>query len=602
MLSLADISKSYGERRLFNSVTFTVNPGDKFGLVGRNGHGKSTLIKIIAGLESADSGKIITPRGYKIGFLSQQPVFSETTVEKEAIASLSSPDDEYLARKILFGLGFSPDQLLLNPLKLSGGFQVRLMLASLLIKNPNLLLLDEPTNFLDILSVRWLRTFLQRWKGELILIVHDRAFMDGIVTHIAGIHRAQVRVIKGGTQKYYDAITQDEEVYEKTRLNDEAKRRDMEIYIRRFRAKARLANLVQSRLKSLAKMEKKEKLAKMQELDFSFKYKKIVSKTYLQAIDLTFGYDGGHTLFKNLSFTLNLGDRICVIGKNGLGKSTLLKILAGRLAPQSGQLLTHDAVYTGFYEQADAGSDMSPDSTVEEEVAKAAGYNLERSVVRSVCAALLFSGEDALKKIGVLSGGERCRVALAKLAVLNLSCLILDEPTNHLDMDANDALLEALDDFEGPLILVTHNETFLYSLANKLIIFQGDPPIVFEGGYAELIEKVGYAEEEKKPVKPKNNDRRLRAEIVAEKSRVLQPLKERISAVEHRIEECEATEKTLIADMEAATEKLAGKELTAIGNELRKVKDETDACYEKLNTLYIQFEEEEKRFAELLKG
>ncbi|MDR2400742.1 MAG: ATP-binding cassette domain-containing protein [Deferribacteraceae bacterium] len=595
MLSLTDITKSYGSHKLFERVTFTLNSGDRFGLVGRNGHGKSTLIKIIAGMESAERGTIITPRGYSMGYLSQTPLFSENSVEKEGLAALNDGEQDYIARKILFGLGFTAEQLSVHPCNLSGGFQIRLMLAKLLIKKPNLLLLDEPTNFLDILSVRWLKAFLQRFQGELILITHDRAFMDDVITHTMGIHRGFVKVIKGETKKYYDAIAQEEEVYEKTRLNEQAKRKDMEIYISRFRAKARLANLVQSRLKRLAKMEKREKLSKIDELDFSFKYKPIVSKTFLQAISLAFGYDD-KPLFKNLAFTLSEGDRICVIGKNGLGKSSLLKVLAGFLEPKEGEILKHSSSKAGYYAQDGLDSTLSANNTVEEEVAKSAGYILERSAVRRVCAALLFSGEDALKRISLLSGGERSRVALAKLAVIPQSYLMLDEPTNHLDMDASDALLEALDNFEGPIIAVTHNEAYLYALANKLIVFQGETPFLFEGGYAEFLEKVGFSEEEKKPPKPKKEGKRLRAEIIGEKSRTLNPLKERIAFTENKICACEELEKSLIQDMQTATERQSGRELSVIGAKLREVKEDMDACYEELNRLFIEYDEKERRY------
>jgi ATP-binding cassette subfamily F protein 3 len=600
MLSLSNITKSYGGRKLFEQATFTINAGDRLGLVGRNGHGKTTLIKIIAGLESADSGDVIVPRGYKIGFLSQIPLFTETTVEKEAFISLGEEEGEYIAHKILFGLGFSQKDIKLTPTQISGGFQVRLMLAKLLIQNPNLLLLDEPTNFLDILSVRWLKNFLQRWRGELILITHDRVFMDEVVTHIAGIHRSQIKVIKGGTKKYYDSIAQEEEIYEKTRLNDEIKRRDMEVYISRFRAKARLAGLVQSRIKTMEKMGKKEKLAKIEEMNFSFKYKPIVSKTYLQAIELSFSY-GEKPLFKDLSFTLSEGDRICVIGKNGLGKTTLLKVLAGKLEAREGKILKHSGANFGYYAQSASEENLSVNLTVEEEVTKAANYQLERSAVRKICAALLFSGEDALKKIGVLSGGERSRASLAKLLVSPVSVLILDEPTNHLDMDASDALLEALDDFAGGLIMVSHNEEFLYSLANKLIVFQGERPFLFEGGYAEFLDKVGFSEEEKKQVKSVKDDRRLRAETIAEKGRALAPLREKIALTEREIEECEALEKALLSQIDEATERQSGKLLNEIGIKLKEVKEKMDAAYEELNKLYIDYEEKELRYNQMLK-
>ncbi|MDR2105280.1 MAG: ATP-binding cassette domain-containing protein [Deferribacteraceae bacterium] len=597
MLSLTDISKSFGARKLFDRVSFTINSGNKFGLVGRNGDGKSTLLKIIAGIESADTGDIITPRGYTIGILNQTAAFTKSSVELEALSVLGSEEEEYTVEKILFGLGFTTKLLQLSPKALSNGFQLRLMLAMLLIKNPNLLLLDEPTNYLDILAIRWLKSFLNSWKGELILITHDRAFMDSIAAHIIGIHRGKVKLIKGDTQKYYNCIALEEEVYEKTRINEEAKRKETELYISRFRAKARLANLVQSRIKTLAKQVKREKLSKIEGLDFSFNFKPIVSKSYIQAESVAFGYD--KPLFSSFRLTLSEGDRLCVIGKNGLGKSTLLKILAGKLEPVKGEVLKHAGVNVGYYEQL-GQDEISANTTVEEEVAKSANYLLERSAVRKICAALLFSGEDALKKVNILSGGELARVALAKLAVNPQSILILDEPTNHLDMDATDALLTALLDFDGPIIMATHNETLLYSLANRLIVFQGGEPIVYEMGYAEFLERVGFIEETKKQPKAKKVDRRIRAETISEKSRTLSPLKEKINLVQDSIITCEDEEKALILQMQSASDSLLGRQIADIGLRLKEVKKDIDSHYDELNKLCKQHDELERYYNAIL--
>lgn len=280
MISFDNVSKSYGSKILFENVTFNINKGERIGLVGRNGNGKTTLMRIITGEEEADSGKVSIPKNYKIGFLKQHIKFEKKTVIEEAMLGLSDEEihDKWKAEKILFGLGFKEEDMEKDPASFSGGFQVRLMLAQTLLSNPDLLLLDEPTNYLDIVSVRWLKGFLNSWKGELLLITHDRQFMDDIVTHTAGIHRARVRKIEGKTDKFYEQIARDEEIYEKTRINDEQKRKELEQYITRFRAKARLAGLVQSRIKTLNKMEKKEKLEAIKNLEFAFKYKPITSK------------------------------------------------------------------------------------------------------------------------------------------------------------------------------------------------------------------------------------------------------------------------------------------------------------------------------------
>lgn len=352
MISFDNVSKSYGSKILFENVTFNINKGERIGLVGRNGNGKTTLMRIITGEEEADSGKISIPKNYKIGFLKQHIKFAKNTVIEEAMLGLTDEEihDKWKAEKILFGLGFKEEDMEKSPSSFSGGFQVRLMLAQTLLANPDLLLLDEPTNYLDIVSVRWLKGFLNLWKGELLLITHDRQFMDDIISHTAGIHRAKVRKIEGRTDKFYEQIARDEEIYEKTRINDEQKRKELEQYITRFRAKARLAGLVQSRIKTLNKMEKKDKLEAIKNLEFAFKYKPIASKQIMRAENISFSYDGRKFLINDLSIIIGSEDKIAVIGKNGKGKSTLLKVLAGILPASSGNVIYHTGCVKGYYE------------------------------------------------------------------------------------------------------------------------------------------------------------------------------------------------------------------------------------------------------------
>lgn len=605
MLSANDLSKSYGSRTLFESATFTIGDRERVGLVGRNGHGKTTLLNILAGIDAPDTGGIITPRNYKIGYLTQKIEFTKPTVRDEAVAAL--PEEKagspYLAEKILSGLGFKSGQMDTPPLMLSGGFQVRLNLAKLLISEPDLLLLDEPTNYLDILSVRWLKNFLLQWKGEVILITHDRSFMDSVVTHILGIHRQRVRKMEGGTEKYYTQLAMDEEIYEKTRLNDEAKRKDMEVYISRFRAKARLAGMVQSRIKTLARMEKKDRLESISELDFSFRYKDLTSRTVLQAENIAFGYDHDNLLFSDLSFSLDKGDRLCIIGRNGAGKSTLLKILAGKMQPLKGRILGHNEASGGYFEQTNI-STLNPESTVEEEVAQSAGYSLDRSVVRGICGSMLFAGEDALKRIKVLSGGEKCRVTLAKIVATPCSYLLLDEPTNHLDMDAADSLLDALAEYPGAVALVSHNEAFLNTLANKLIVFQSGKPFFFDGTYQEFLDKIGWAEEEaprKESAGTNRKDiRRARAELIAEKSRKLKPVAELVKKLEDGIMSIDEQVSELHRMIDAATAAQDGKALLDLGNRLGECAARSDALYDELNSATLEHDKLEAHFEERL--
>ena len=606
MVSFDNVSKSYGARVLFENVTFNINKGERIGLVGRNGYGKTTLMRIITGEESADDGKVSIPKNYKIGFLKQHISFSKNKVVEEVMLGLKEDekDQRWKAEKILFGLGFSADDMEKDPASFSGGYQVRITLAQTLLSSPDLLLLDEPTNYLDIVSIRWLKSFLNTWKGELLLITHDRQFMDDVVTHIAGIHRSKVRKIAGKTDKFYEQIARDEEIYEKTRINDEQKRKELEQYITRFRAKARLAGLVQSRIKTLNKMEKKEKLEAIKNLEFSFKYKSITSKQIMRAENISFSYDGKNCLVKDLSIIIGSEDKIAVIGKNGRGKSTLLKLFAGILSPQSGSIIYHTGCAKGYYEQTNVSS-LNPESTIEEEI-QSVSDTFDRTYVRNICGSMLFSQDDALKKIKVLSGGEKSRVMLGKIIASPLNVLMLDEPTHHLDMDACDSLIEAVDNFEGAVIMVTHNEMFLHALANRLIVFQDEYPYIFEGTYEEFLEKEGWKEEggvKEKEVKTKvtkKDARKLRSEIISERNKVVKPLEEKSTALENSISEYEEEVSKLNELLIEASSNNQGELIGEYGKRLSELNKLIDDAFEELDKIVQELEIKKKDYDEKL--
>ena len=290
MISIKNISKRYGTRVLFSDVSFDVLAGEKIGLVGRNGSGKTTLFRIITGEEEPDQGKVFMPNNYAIGYLGQQLTFTKPTVLEEGCTGLG-PEDlgaEWKVEKVLSGLGFTEEDLKRSPAEFSGGFQMRIALAKVLVAEPNMLLLDEPTNFLDIVSIRWLEKFLRSWKGELIVISHDRDLVDSVTTHIVGIHRGKVRKMKGATAKYYTQLRKDEEVHERRRLEDEKKRKQIMEYVNTFRAKASHAKAVQSNIKKLEKMEKLDKLEEIRTLSFSFNYEPFRSRPIMDVNDLTF--------------------------------------------------------------------------------------------------------------------------------------------------------------------------------------------------------------------------------------------------------------------------------------------------------------------------
>ena len=302
MLQVSGLSKFYGEQRIFEDASLILNSKERLGLVGRNGSGKSTLFRLILGQEHQENGVINLPRGYRVGHLSQHLQFTEPTILQESCLGLP-PEEQgltYKAEIMLSGLGFSEADYHRHPNEFSGGFQIRVNLAKLLLSEPDLLLLDEPTNYLDILSARWLRGVLKNWKRELILITHDRDFMNSVTTHTALVYRGQFRKIEGPTDKLYETIALDEEVYEKTRVNDEKKKKDLEQFINRFRAKASKASLVQSRVKALERMDTKDALTQESTLEFAFRSIPFFGKTLFEVDDVSFGYDPKVPLIKNL--------------------------------------------------------------------------------------------------------------------------------------------------------------------------------------------------------------------------------------------------------------------------------------------------------------
>ncbi|MGB8951441.1 MAG: ABC-F family ATP-binding cassette domain-containing protein [Candidatus Aminicenantales bacterium] len=597
MIAVENLSKRYGEQVLFDNISFKINRKERVGVVGRNGHGKTTLFRLIAGCEEPDAGSIVIPKNYRIGYVEQEINFTEDTVLKEASKGLSpeAKDQTWRVEKILAGLGFGKEDLERPPLELAGGFQVRLNLTKVLLSDYSMLLLDEPNNYLDITSIRWLTRFLLSWPGELMLITHDRGFMDRVVTHTLAIHRRKVRKIAGDTGKLYAQIALQEETYEKTRINDERKRKEIEDFISKFRAKAQLVGLVQSRKKTLAKMIKREKLEKIKSLDFDFSHKPFHGKYAMTVNDISFGYVPDKPLIRDFNISIGAHDRVFVIGKNGKGKTTLLKLLAGVLSPEKGEISTPLAVSSGYFEQTHVHG-LGDSNTVLEEIASASP---DRETLRTwnICGLVMFEGKAALKKIRVLSGGEKSRVLLGKLMAAPLNLLLLDEPTNHLDMESSDALLAALDNFEGAVVMVTHNEMFLDALAERLIVFQDDGLTVYEGGYPRFLEKVGWKGEEKK-LREKDKDRdpggaagesgrkelrRLRSEIIAERSRVLRPLEEKISSMEKAIEEAEKELSRMNQEIVQASQ--AGESARIV--ELSK---SIHFCKEKINSLSGQLE------------
>jgi len=617
MIQVNNLDKCYGRQVIFERAGFTLNPGERVGLVGRNGHGKTTLFKMILGKDHPDSGCISIPNGYKIGHLAQHISFSEQTVLKEACLSL--PDNEdgidetYKAEIILMGLGFTLEDLTLNPMDLSGGYQVRLNLAKALISDPNLLLLDEPTNYLDILSLRWLTQFLRNWKKELIIITHDRDFMDGVTTHTMAIHRCKLRKEAGPTEKVYQQLLMEEEIHEKTRINDDKKRKETEDFINRFRAKATKARAVQSRIKALQKKERLEKLTEIKDLDFSFKSAPFTGKVLMEVNDISFSFDNeSDPLIDGLTFSVGKKDRIAIIGKNGKGKTTLLNLLAKELRTRTGSLSHHDQLKTAYFGQTNINR-LNLHKTVEEEIMDVHPDG-SRGAARKICGIMMFPGDHALKKISVLSGGEKSRVLLGKLLVSPSNMLMLDEPTNHLDMESNDSLVEAIDDFNGAAIIVTHSEMMLHALATRLIVFDDGKVTLFEGTYQDFLDRVGWKSENEsgaprvKKNGARNNSvnkkqlRRERAELLNKKSKTMGTLQKSIDESEKEILLLEEKIEHDNREIREASLRGEGETIRLITKKLHDSKSRLESLFSRLDLLHMEIEGRTKEFEEELES
>lgn len=608
MIQANNLSKSYADRVLFDETGFILNPGERIGLLGRNGSGKTTLFRMILGEEYPDSGTINIPYGYRIGHVSQHISFSQPTVLAEACLALpqneDGRDETYRVKAILEGLGMGEEMLERDPSELSGGFQVRLNLAKSLVEEPDLLLLDEPTNYLDIISMRWLERFLRQWRGELIIITHDRSFMDEVTTHTMGIHRMKFRKFAGGTEKYTSRILDEEEHYERTRMNDDKKRREVERFINRFRAQATKASAVQSRVKALARSGQKEKLARDRELDFSFSEAPFSGKRLMDVRDLSFSYpNAGHPILQGLNIEIRPGDRIAVIGKNGRGKTTLLSLLADEMTPTGGEITLHPNTQIAYFGQTNIER-LNPAKTIYQEIMDTR-HDISIGQARAICGAMMFEGDDAFKKIRVLSGGERSRVLLGKLLVHPANLLLLDEPTHHLDMSSVDSLLEAIDDFKGAVIIVTHSELILDAIAERLIIFDSGTVRVYDGTYRDFLERIGWSDEgpisgpstlgagksdRPKDSKSRKENKRAKAALIAERSKIIGPLKERMTGIEAQIVALEAQEGRDTHTMMEASAKGDGVTIQKTSMALHDIKKKMDKLFVELEAVSREHE------------
>lgn len=505
MIQVDGLSLAYHGEPLFEDVCFSLQPGEKCALLGNNGTGKSSLFRLLTGTETPDKGTIAKRKNYMIGILDQHIVFSQPTIIEEAALGLRPEERDclYKAEAILFGLGFKEEDLYRSPEDFSGGYQLRLHLTKVLVGEPDCLLLDEPTNYLDIVSIRWFGKFLREWKGEFILISHDREFLDSVCTHSMGIHRKKMLKVKGSSIDFFEQIMQQEEIYEKTRVNLEKKRDHLQGFIERFGAKASKATQAQSKQKMLGRIPVLESLKNLHHLDFEFNESYFPGKKMIDAEKVSFAYESteGRPLIESFSLAIEKGERIAIIGKNGRGKSTILRLLAGELTPNGGTIKKSENLAIGYFGQTNIDR-LHPKNTIEEEISTA-NTKLNMTQVKGICGIMMFSGDKSKKQNSVLSGGEKSRVLLGKIIATPCNLLLLDEPTHHLDVESIEALIDAIEDFEGAVIMVTHSELILKRMnLDKIVVCHEGKQQLYLGTYEDFLNENGWHDREE-PAKPK---------------------------------------------------------------------------------------------------
>ena len=650
MFTVAGFSKSFGGRVLFDDVSLTLLSGERVGLVGPNGAGKSTLLKIILGQESPDAGEVTFIRGTRFGYLPQEsePAGNETVLDI-AVPHDHEHDGQFVAKakQILASLGFKQSDFTRPARELTGGWVMRAHLARLLAQEPDVLMLDEPTNHLDLETLLWFQDYLRNYPGAILLISHDREFLNRLCTHVAELRSSRVLRYTGNYDEYLEQRAATEVTLVATAKAQQREIDRMQLFVDRFRAKNTKAAQAQSKMKQIERL--KEDMVETPDgpgptVGFRFPQPQRSGHRVITLKHVKFGYDAkksrqrGHRpagresvptgrvssirptklIYENLHFEAERGQRIVLVGPNGAGKSTLLKLLAGVLQPQAGERQLGHNAKSGYFAQHRAAM-LNPNHTVLQE-ALDTPQRITEQFVRTVLGSFLFRGDDVFKPVSVLSGGEKSRLALVKLLLDPPNLLLMDEPTTHLDLASVDALIEALKPYEGTLIFISHDVHFIRVLANHVVRVENGRLRHFTGGYQYYLDKTSQSARAAltsssfggtssaspnnsnsgiRITRPSETDRkgqkRMEAEQRQARSRKRQEIQKRIAALEKEIAELETREKELTAELEKPETYATGGRATQINRELMHVHErlaEANAEWEKAGTELARFEAE----------
>jgi len=641
MLSIQNLRVEFGARVLFNELSFVIQPKERVALAGPNGAGKSTLMKCVAGVLEPSAGEISRPRGFRIGYLPQEGIhvhgrtlleetlsaFGETLELQRRIDRLSaelpkldprsSPYAELLeeigalelrleatdpatlrprAESVLQGLGFARSDFERDCGEFSGGWQMRIAMAKLFLQEPEALLLDEPTNHLDIESQRWVEQFLHGYPGSILIISHDLALLDALCTRTIAFHHGRAEEYAGNYSFYLRESVHRKEVHRKRYEAQQREIAETKRFIDRFRAQANKASQVQSRIKMLDKLER---IPPPEDDDavMNFRFPQPKPSGHLVAkLDHASKRYGELTVFDDFDFEITRGEKLAIVGPNGAGKSTFCRLISGTETPTDGTRELGLKVALAFFSQTHADT-LDPDKTVLETVEETASREAEGQA-RNLLGCFLFRGDDVFKKVGVLSGGERSRVALVRMLVQPANFLILDEPTNHLDVQSQEVLQNALRDYEGTVIIVSHNRSFLDPLVDKTLEFRpGHPPTLHAGNITYFLEKTAEREQGSDGVPPskasagsqaapanRKEQRRRDAERRQQRARELKPLESELETLESSIAELEGAQATLTAA-------LSSEEVAADPDKLRETAAAVESITTKLETAYSRWAE-----------